>query len=408
METATGGQLVAESLARREIPYVFTLSGGHISSVYQHLEGGPVRLFDTRHEQAAVFMAEAWAKMTRTPSVAMVTAGPGFTNALTGVASASFSNSPVLILAGAVGLDSREKLDLQDMPQAPVIAPMVKKALVCHRAERIPEIMDLAFRTAQGGRPGPVYVELPVDVLDQEVKRPLPMPAAPKKASGPVDLAGVKETLKMIRNSQKPVIIAGTGVWQSGAEAVLKAWVEETGMPVLTILSGRGTVPDTHPLCFEGALGIRPGAAFFAYAETDLVLVLGNRISLYYLFGKVFRTDAKMVQVDIHAEEMGRNRPVDLPVQSDCKAFLQSALAAVRDEGAGPGLRERFGPWIEALQKAHQEGKRMSESDWQSDKVPIHPLRLAREIDDFMDRKDDVVVADGGDTATWIDRKSVV
>jgi len=159
---------VARSLIERGIEYVFTISGGHITPIYQYLEGSSVKLFDTRHEQAAVFMAEAWGRMTRSPGTAMVTAGPGFTNALSGVANARLANSPLVLISGCVGLESTEKLDLQDMSQVPVISPMVKRAFVCYNPERIPEFIDLAYRTAASGRPGPVYLELPVDVLNAE------------------------------------------------------------------------------------------------------------------------------------------------------------------------------------------------------------------------------------------------
>ena len=169
MESVNGAKLVAEALERQGTRYVFTLSGGHITPIYQHLENSPITLFDTRHEQAAVFMAEAWGKLNRRPGVAMVTAGPGFTNALTGVASAFFSNTPLVLIAGCVGLENKHKLDLQDMYQEPVIAPMVKQALVCQKPERVPEFVDLAFRTACSGRPGPVYLEFPVDVLNATV-----------------------------------------------------------------------------------------------------------------------------------------------------------------------------------------------------------------------------------------------
>nr|MBL0715227.1 thiamine pyrophosphate-binding protein [Desulfobacterales bacterium] len=151
MDTIQGGQIVAEALLERGVEYIFTLSGGHITPIYQYLESSSIQLFDTRHAQAALFMAEAWGKMTRQPGVAMVTAGPGFTNALTGVASAYFSNTPLVMISGCVGLDHREKLDLQDMRQAPVIEPMVKRAFVCHKPERAAEYVDLAFRTAASG-----------------------------------------------------------------------------------------------------------------------------------------------------------------------------------------------------------------------------------------------------------------
>jgi glyoxylate carboligase len=133
-ETVAGAKLVVDALVARGVEKIFTLSGGHITPIYQYLEDTDVTLFDTRHEQAALFMAEAWGKMTRQPGVAMVTAGPGFTNALTGVASAYFSNTPLVVIAGCVGLDHKEKLDLQDMSQAPVIDPMVKRAFVCQKA----------------------------------------------------------------------------------------------------------------------------------------------------------------------------------------------------------------------------------------------------------------------------------
>ncbi|HNR52503.1 MAG TPA: thiamine pyrophosphate-binding protein, partial [Deltaproteobacteria bacterium] len=166
MEQMIGGRLAAEELIERGVEYVFTISGGHITPIYQFLENSPVRLFDTRHEQAAVFMAEAYGRLMRRPGVAMVTAGPGFTNALSAVANARLANSPLVLISGSVGLESIEKLDLQDMRQAPVIEPIVKRAFVCHSPQRIPEFVDLAFRNAVSGRPGPVYLELPVDVLN--------------------------------------------------------------------------------------------------------------------------------------------------------------------------------------------------------------------------------------------------
>ncbi len=169
MDRIIGAQLAVEALKERNVDFIFSLSGGHITPIYQYLEGTDITIFDTRHEQAALFMAEAWGRMTRKPAVAMVTAGPGFTNALTGIASARLSNAPLVLIAGCVGLESREKLDLQDMSQLPVIEPMVKKALVCSIPERIPEYIDMAFRFAGSGRPGPVYLELPCDILNATV-----------------------------------------------------------------------------------------------------------------------------------------------------------------------------------------------------------------------------------------------
>ena len=402
MGTVTGGQLAAEALIERNVEYVFTLSGGHITPIYQYLEESEITLFDTRHEQAAAFMAEAWGKLTRKPGIAMVTAGPGFTNALTGVASAYFSNTPMVIIAGCVGLEHKEKLDLQDMDQEPVIRPMVKKTLVCQKTERVPEFFDLAFRYATSGRPGPVYLEIPVDVLNGTVERDCVKKLGTQVTSRTTDPGKAGEMLSMIASAKNPLVIAGTGVWQSQAEEELVKFIESTGMPVFTSLSGRGTIADNHPLCFEGALAIRPGGAFAAYLETDLVILLGTRVCLYYMFGDVFNPAAKKIQVDICAEEIGRNITVDLPVVSDIKALLEDLNRKIDEDDLSATLQGRFSAWIEKLETADKDGKTPAEADWNSDNEPIHQLRLAREINEFMNRPDDIVVADGGDTTTWM------
>ncbi len=400
-ETITGGQLVAQALIQRKVDIIFSLSGGHITPIYQYLEGSDVKIFDTRHEQSALFMAEAWGKLTRKPGVAMVTAGPGFTNALTGVASAYFSNTPLVLIAGCVGLDNKEKLDLQDMPQEAVIKPMVKKTLVCQKPERVNEYVDMAFRIAQSGRPGPVYLEFPIDVLNTPVQKNAVKYTSTSVGSHPADPVKAAELIKMIKNARMPVVIAGTGAWQSNAASELKEFIEKTGMPLFTSLSGRGVVSDDHPLCFEGAVAIRPGCGFSAYIETDLIVILGSRICLYYLFGDIFNPAAKLVQVDIEPEEIGRNRTVDLPVVSDVKGFLKDCNQLLNDEPVHE-LKLKFAPWIEKLTFAHKESKAAAQKDWQSENIPIHPLRLASEINEFMNQKTDIVVADGGDTTTWM------
>ncbi|MBU2053799.1 MAG: thiamine pyrophosphate-binding protein [Proteobacteria bacterium] len=402
MEQVIGGRLAAEALIERGVEYVFTLSGGHITPIYQFLEGSPVKIFDTRHEQAAVFMAEAWARMTRKPAVALVTAGPGFTNALSGIANARLSNAPVVLIAGCVGLESAEKLDLQDMSQLPVIAPMVKKAWVCTVAGRIPEFIDMAFRTAASGRPGPVYLELPCDVLNAAVDLAKVRRPRSRVESRPLDPEGAREILAMLQAAHSPVVIAGSGVWYAGAGEALRAFVEQAGVPVFTGNSGRGSISDTHPLCFQSSLVIRPGAAFFSLASADLILFLGSRLSLFYLFGDIFRKDARFIQADIEAEEIGRNRSVDLGVVGDVRALLEELNRGVAAQGIGGELRGRFQVWVESVRKADADGKVPTRPLWESEAVPIHPLRLAREVDAFMDREEDIVVADGGDTQVWM------
>jgi len=403
MEQMIGGRLAAEALIERGVEYVFTISGGHITPIYQFLENSPVRLFDTRHEQAAVFMAEAYGRLMRRPGVAMVTAGPGFTNALSAVANARLANSPLVLISGSVGLESIEKLDLQDMRQAPVIEPIVKRAFVCHSPQRIPEFVDLAFRNAVSGRPGPVYLELPVDVLNAGVD-----PGKVRKVnttccdSHPVDLESAAKIIGMIRNAKKPLVIAGSGSWYSGAADELVRFVENTGIPALTSCQGRGAIPDTHPLCFESSLAIRPGAALVANTSADLVIFLGSRMNLYYIFGDVFNQAARIVQVDLEPEEMGRNRTVDLAVISDVKALLKECNRLIQAAGISEGLKSSFKGWVDSLIAADRDSKDQTKPLWESDAVPIHALRAAHEINTFMDKSDDIVVADGGDAQVWM------
>jgi acetolactate synthase-1/2/3 large subunit len=402
MDSTSGGKLVVDSLVQRDVEYVFSISGGHINPIYLHLEHSPIQLLTTRHEQAAVFMAEAWGRMTRQPGVALVTAGPGFTNALSAVANAHLANSPLLLLAGVVGLGAEEKLDLQDMHQLPVIEPMVKKALVCHTTERIPEFVDIAWRTAASGRPGPVYLELPVDVLNREVDGVQLKRLHTRVDSRPADRVAAGALVDLLAEARRPVVIAGSGAYYADAGEELARFVETTGVPGFTSTLGRGLLPDTHPLCFESSLPVRPGASPAAGAGADLLILLGNRISLYYAFGDLFAEDVKIVQVDTAPEEIGRNRSVDLAIVSDVRELLREVNQRVASRGLSASLPDRFSEWVAFLRKQESEARAVAASSWESDAVPIHPMRLAAEVNAFLDRDDDVLVVDGGDTQVWM------
>ena len=402
MDKIIGGKLVADALVDRGVDYIYSLSGGHITPIYQHLENTPITIFDVRHEQAAVFMAEASARMNRKPAVAMVTAGPGFTNALSGIASARLSNAPVILIAGCVGTESTEKLDLQDMTQLPVIEPMVKKAFVCHIPERIPEYIDMAFRAAMSGRPGPVYLEFPCNVLNAKVDMSLVKKPSTTLASKPVDRENTRKVVDLLKAAKNPIVIGGSGLWYSDAEKEIIEFVEKIGIPIYTAGAGRGVIPDTHPLCFEGSLAIRPGSAMITLMTTDLVLFLGGRLSLFYIFGEIFPAAAKFIQVDIAPDEIGRNRTIDLGIVSDIKSFLKELNSDLDDQKIGDTLKAQYQPWLETVRAAHEGGKKDAKAMWECETLPMHPMRLANEINKFMDREDDIVVADGGDTSTWM------
>ena len=402
-DTITGAELVAQALIKRKIEHIFSLCGGHITPIYQYLEDSDVKIFDTRHEQSALFMAEAFGKLQRKAGVAMVTAGPGFTNALTGVASANFSNTPLVLIAGCVGLDNKEKLDLQDMPQEAVIKPMVKKTLICQKPERVIEYIDMAFRIAESGRPGPVYLEFPIDVLNSPVNEAEVKYTSTRVTSSPVDTVKAGELIEMVKKASNPVIIAGSGTWYSDAGDELEKFIDKSGMPLFTSLAGRGVVSDDHPLCFESAVPVRPGCVFTADFEADVVILLGARVCYYYLSGDIFNPAAKMVQVDIHAEEIGRNRSIDLPIVSDVKGFLKVCNKLIDEKDLSKELKQKFAPWIDKLTISHKESRDLAQINWQSNNTPIHQLRLAKEVDDFMNQSTDIVVADGGDNTVWME-----
>jgi len=222
-----------------------------------------------------------------------------------------------------------------------------------------------------------------------------------KVDSHSVDLDNAAKLIDMMKEAKKPIIIAGSGSWYSGAPDELKRFVENTGAPVFTSAMGRGTVSDTHPLCFESSLAIRPGAALAANLGTDLVIMLGSRISLYYIFGDIFNPAAKFVQVDTEGEELGRNKSVDLPIVSDIKAFLKECNR-ILEKGAKKGMADSYAPWIEELKKSDAESKEQAKVNWESNDEPIHAMRLAKEINDFLDKDDDIVCTDGGDTQIWM------
>jgi thiamine pyrophosphate-dependent acetolactate synthase large subunit-like protein len=396
------GYWAAQALVERGVNQAFFIAGGHIYPILDGLNKLGVNLVSTRHEQAAVFMAEAWGRMTRRPGVAVVTAGPGFTNALTPVANARLANSPLLVIAGVVGLQACEKLDLQDMIQLPVITPMVKKAFICHQADRIQEFVDMAYRTCISGRPGPVYLELPVDVMNMEVNPAMVRKTNTTPESRVVDRGKAAELIALMKEARKPVFIAGSGAYYSGAGAEFKEFIEMTGAPGFTSSQGRGVISDTEPLCFGAASVIRPGCGGYAIQNADLFVLFGNRISLYYGCGLLLPKNARIVQVDIEPEEIGRNSMVHLPVVSDIREFLGECNRLLEEQKAGPPLRAQYAPWVAELREKKTAGVNLGRLASESPKVPIHPARLAREIDLFMDREEDIVVGDGGDTQVWM------
>jgi len=393
-----GGKMVVKALEEERAPNVFSIGGGHIAHISDALIDSDVVLYGTRHEQAAVMMAEAQARITGRPGVALVTAGPGFTNAVTGVANAFMAGIPLVVIAGVVPTTMVGKLDLQEMDQHSVIKPIVKWSRRVENPERIPQAIHEAFLRARHGKPGPVYVEIPTDVLGTEVDESYiewgkPLDPRPPAA----DPEAVEEAADMIASAKKPIIIAGSGVHFAGGAENLKRFAEGSGVPCFTNSLGKGCLPDAHPICFGPSLPIRPGPALFAITQSDCVILCGTRVNLFLGHGRLFKQDAKIIHINIDPEETDRNRPADLALIGDCARALDQLAKALAKKISPNDLAG----WREELAKAGEQSLAFFRPQTESDQVPIHPLRLMKEVDDFL-TEEDILVIDGGDTLVWM------
>jgi acetolactate synthase-1/2/3 large subunit len=395
MAKVDGGRLVVDALKREGVEYIFSLSGGHINSIYQACLDSGIGVIDTRHEQAAAHMAEAWGRLTGKPGVCVVTAGPGFTDAMTGVANACQSHSPLLVITGRSGVHETETLALQELEQIDIVRPLIKWGRVVYQTHRIDEFTAMAFRHGMTGRPGPVFLEIPVDVLNRKIEESdvvRPEGYRPRYAPGGAR-QGVEEAIELLRGAERPCVIAGSGVHYAGAAQELENFAGLIDVPVLTAGMGQGLLAKDDPH-FIGS----PLQGLGILAGCDVVLLLGVRLGLFMGQGKppFLPADAKVIQADIEGSEIGRNRKVDVGIVGDAREILEQMIAEVE--------RKPFshGAWFGSAGPKAREGAKsmMSDVPGFDKEEPIHPARLMQEIRDFLD-DDAVVVADGGDTQVW-------
>lgn len=376
-----GGELVARSLAAQGVNIIYTLCGGHIAPIYDGCLNNNIRIIDTRHEQAAAHAADAHARLTRNIGAAVVTAGPGVTDAVTAVANAYYARSPLLLIGGAAPLATKNMGALQEMPQTPMFRDFTKASFTIERTEEIPARMAVAYHLALSGRPGPVFIELPWDVLFNAVDA---VEIPPRAVVTPLEpaLSAVQRMFELLRGARQPVIVAGTQVYWDDASAALRDLSEQAAIPVFTNGGGRGTLPMTHPNCFRAARG-------YALREADLVLLIGTPLDFRLRYGRDgWNPDGRLIQVENDPAELNRNRQADVAIAADARLVLE-ALA----EGAH-GLR--FDVWLAALRQREDE-KNAELARWQAlDDVPVNHFRFGAAVNAFLD-DNTIVVADGGD-----------
>jgi acetolactate synthase-1/2/3 large subunit len=388
MPISIGGHLVARSLAHNGVRCVFTLCGGHIAPIYDGCLRENIDIIDTRHEQAAAHAADAWARLSRGPGVAIVTAGPGVTDAVTGVANAMLANSPLVVLGGAAELRLAGRGALQEMEQVPLMRSITKWSATVTDPRRLPEMVQTALRHATSGVKGPVFLELPFDVLTAQVDESIlpPLPSLVNVGAAPADPKLVAEAGKLIAAAEKPVLFVGSQVWWDDASEILREAVMRVGVPTVMNGMGRGTLPATNP----HAINLARKKAF---RDTDCIVVVGTPLDFRVGYGAGINASAKVIQIDRDATQLGKNRPVDVGLVGDAKAILAQLEGAALAAGARP---ERYAPWCATLLSA-EEKSRAELSQWEkSDTQPINHYRLARAIADAID-EDTIIIGDGGD-----------
>ena len=380
-----GGRLAAKALRERGVSHLFTLSGGHLFSLYDGCREEGIEVVDVRHEQAAAFAAEGWAKATRSAGVCALTAGPGVTNGMSALAGASANGSPIVILGGRAPEARWGSGSLQEVDHLPFVSPLAKSAETVKEAGLIGEATARALDIALAPPSGPAFLDYPLDVVFTEADAEIPEAPSPPPAE---PAAGVERARELLAAAERPVIMAGTGLYWGRGEDELRRLCESFGVPVFLNGMGRGCLPADHELAFSRTRGT-------ALKGADVALVVGVPLDFRLGFGGAIGAEAKLIRVDVEPNRLERNRRADVDLVGDVRATL-AALA-------GGGSRERTRAWVDRLREQERE-KRAAEGEERSDpRAPLHPMRLYEELDGMLDR-DAIVIGDGGDFVSYAGR----
>ena len=385
-ERVQGGRLAARAIAAAGVDCVFTLSGGHVMPIYEGSRHEGVRIVDVRHEQSAAHAAEAWGRVRRAAGVALVTAGPGVTGTVTAVANCFAAQTPLVVIGGARPLAQAEWGALQEFDQLSLMKPITKWAAVCPSTERIPEYVAIAFRHALAAPRGPVYLELPADILFADGDADVVPPARQARAFG--DPREIVAAAALLSTAERPAVVAGSGVWWDSAAAELAVFAEHGSLPVYLNGSGRGSLPPDHELFFQHSRSA-------ALEEADVVCVIGTALDFRLRYGR-FGAE-KLIHVHGDPREVGRNRVPDAAIVGDCAAVL-TALASAVERPA-----DQRAAWLERLRQAESAWWDSHRAEVESDAAPLHHYRLGAELDRVLD-EDTVVIGDGGDVVAAVSR----
>jgi acetolactate synthase-1/2/3 large subunit len=385
-----GGKLAARALKQAGVEVVFTLSGGHIMPLYDGCIDEGIRIVDVRHEQAAVHAADAWARCRPGRiGVAAITAGPGVTDGVTGIANAWRANSPILVIGGQGPFANLRRGSLQEMDHIGVVRPITKYADAIYQTHRIPEYIELAIRHAVSGIPGPAYLEIPMDVFMGQAEweqAPIPRIRTEPPRLSP-DRAEVRNAIDLLRGARRPMLMAGTSVKWSRAAAEMNRFIAETHLPTYTNGMGRGTVPPESPEFLNRSRRE-------ALKRSDCVILAGTLLDFRMAFGKTIPADAKIIQLDMDATLIGQNRSTDVPLVGNLACTFDLLLEEMKNQGA----RLDFSAWRDELRAIEVAAEKKVEASLNSNETPIDPQRMCREVRDWLDTLESpIVIGDGGD-----------
>ncbi|HEY4997333.1 MAG TPA: acetolactate synthase [Solirubrobacteraceae bacterium] len=387
-----GGRLVARRLKAQGVSKLFTLSGGHLFSIYDGCREEGIDIVDVRHESTAAFAAEGWAKVTREPGVCALTAGPGVTNGMSAMASAQANHSPMVVLGGRAPAMRWGQGSLQEIDHVPFVRPLTKLAATPGATDEIPGLLDDAFAAARAPHSGPAFVDFPMDYVFQEAAEPSEeslfrgnVPVEADAESTAIERAG-----ELLRGAERPVIMAGTDLYWGRGEQELMALAEALRIPVFLNGLARGCVPADHELFFSRARSQ-------ALKGADVALVIGVPMDFRLAFGASFGEDTEIVVIDV--AEPARSLPRAVAVE--CYGALASTLAGLRTVAGGKALASEA--WIAELREAETEKRHAERVELEDDRSPLHPMRLYAELAKVLDR-DAIVIGDGGDYVSYAGR----
>ncbi len=413
-----GGHLIARRLKAHGVSKLFTLSGGHLFSIYDGCRAEGIEIVDVRHEQSAAFAAEGWAKVTRSIGVCALTAGPGVTNGISAIAAASQNNSPVLVLGGRAPQFRWGQGSLQEIDHVPIVRPLVKLAATASEGPaEIPALVDEAIAVALAPRTGPVFLDFPLDHVFSEALDVSDAPLAAAPWSGPAaDGRSIERAARLLRDAERPVVMAGTGLYWGRGEQALGALAQELRIPVLLNGLGRGCLPADHELFFSRARSA-------ALAGADVALVIGVPLDFRLGFGAAFAPDTEIVAIDVAEPERDHPRPV----AAELYGALPATLEALRGASGADGLRGAGGAdelrasgveaprrlagsvtsareaWLSSLREIETERRAAEAPEHADPRAPLHPMRVYAELAQVLDR-DAIVIGDGGDFVSFAGR----